>query len=352
MLARADDSAGAATVGVVVIGRNEGERLRRCLASVVGRAARVVYVDSASGDASVELARGLGASVVELDMSIPFTAARARNAGFERLRELAPDIALVQFVDGDCEIVPGWLESAVAEFAARPWVSVLAGRLNERFPEQSVYNRLGDLEWNAAGAGEVPAVGGIFMIRRAVFEAVDGFDASIGAGEEPELCQRILDRGGRIWRLDRAMAWHDLAMHRLGQWWRRQIRNGYGGLDVTRRFGLARFRRNILRARFWSLWPLLVALAGSAAGMLAGPATGLATAALVFGLWPAQMMRIAWRAWRAGQPPDVALAFAFFTLLASWPQMLGQLGYLRDQRGGAGYRRFEYKSAAPARAAD
>ncbi|HLL88750.1 MAG TPA: hypothetical protein VK324_05565, partial [Tepidisphaeraceae bacterium] len=66
-------------LGIIAIGRNEGERLRLCLRSVVGRGMPVVYVDSKSTDGSPDLARSLGAEVVELDMSIPFSAARARN---------------------------------------------------------------------------------------------------------------------------------------------------------------------------------------------------------------------------------------------------------------------------------
>ncbi len=58
-------------IGIVVIGRNEGERLRRCLGSVVRRVGKVVYVDSGSTDGSVDMVR-------------PFTAARARNEGFRR----------------------------------------------------------------------------------------------------------------------------------------------------------------------------------------------------------------------------------------------------------------------------
>ena len=54
-------------LGVVAIGRNEGERLRCCLNSVVGRGLPVVYVDSSSTDSSVELARSMGVEVVELD---------------------------------------------------------------------------------------------------------------------------------------------------------------------------------------------------------------------------------------------------------------------------------------------
>ena len=72
-------------VGAVAIGRNEGERLRRCLTSLLQQIARVVYVDSGSRDDSVAVAQSLGVKVVVLDTSAPFSAARARNAGFDAL---------------------------------------------------------------------------------------------------------------------------------------------------------------------------------------------------------------------------------------------------------------------------
>src|SRR5882672_3355636 len=160
-------------VGVVAIGRNEGERLERCLASVIGHAARVVYVDSGSTDASVELARRMGAVVVELDRERPFTAARARNAGFRKLHEVAPGIALVQFVDGDCEVVGGWLARAERELLGDPTLVVACGRRRERHPEASVYNRLCDLEWNTP-VGPADACGGDALMRVEAVRAVDG----------------------------------------------------------------------------------------------------------------------------------------------------------------------------------
>src|SRR3954454_3545676 len=132
-------------LGVIAIGRNEGERLRRCLTSVVGREnCVVVYVDSNSTDRSVALARELGAEVVELDMSIPFSAARARNEGFAHLLRVAPDATFVQFIDGDCEVVGGWLDTARAALEAMPELAVVCGRRRERYPDKSIYNRLAD----------------------------------------------------------------------------------------------------------------------------------------------------------------------------------------------------------------
>src|SRR5262249_42405700 len=132
--------------GVVAIGRNEGERLERCLESVIRLAKHVVYVDSGSTDGSPELARGLGAQVVALDMSRPFTAARARNEGWRFLLAAAPDLDHVQFVDGDCEVVEGWLEEACAFLDTHPEVAAVAGRNRERFPQRSIYNLMCDIE--------------------------------------------------------------------------------------------------------------------------------------------------------------------------------------------------------------
>src|SRR5690349_8029988 len=155
-------------VGLVAIGRNEGERLKRCLRSARPQVKELVYVDSGSSDDSVAFARSLGVHVVELDTSIPFTAARARNEGARRLREVMPDVQFVQFVDGDCELDAAWIARALAEFSERPRAAVVCGRRRERFPEASVYNRLCDIEW-ATPVGQAAACGGDFLARLDAF---------------------------------------------------------------------------------------------------------------------------------------------------------------------------------------
>src|SRR5689334_13166902 len=202
----------AQTVGLVAIGRNEGERLRRCLASAIGRGLRIVYVDSGSTDGSVTLARSLGVDVVELDLSIPFTAARARNAGFEHLLRACPDLEFVQFVDGDCEIVDGWLTKAEEFLREHPEFAVVTGRRRERFPGASVYNRICDIEWHTP-VGEMHWCGGDTMMRASALRQVNGFDPAFIAGEEPELCVRLRDKGWKIYRLDAEMTSHDADMH-------------------------------------------------------------------------------------------------------------------------------------------
>jgi glycosyltransferase involved in cell wall biosynthesis len=331
-------------VGVVIIGRNEGERLRRCFESIVPMTTRIIYVDSGSTDGSVEMARRRGAIVIELDTSIPFCAARARNAGYQKLIESHPQLNYVQFVDGDCEIVGGWLSFATDALLRRPDLAIVAGWLREKFPEISIYNRLGDFEWNSSGTGEVDAVGGIFMIRRQAFDSVGGFDPTVAAGEEPELCQRLIRKGWRLVRLDRDMALHDLAMTRFGQWWKRQVRTGYGGLDVDTRFGLPGYKRITYRARFWSAWPLFVLGISTITGFVMGPVPAVIVALLTVSIWPAQLCRIALRAWHRGNQFTVSVAYAFFTMISFWPQMVGQLLYWNDRLTKRRFRLLEHKT--------
>src|SRR5512139_2136631 len=187
-------------VGVVIIGRNEGERLVRCLRSLASEQNQLVYVDSGSTDDSVNTARSRGADVVALDMTVPFTAARARNEGFKRMRKLYPQAEYVQFLDGDCELSPAWLEKAASFLDLNLSVAAVCGRRRERWPERTVYNMLCDIEWDTP-IGEAKACGGDVLMRVDAFEEVHGFRPDLIAGEEPELCVRLRASGWKIWRL-------------------------------------------------------------------------------------------------------------------------------------------------------
>lgn len=202
-------------VGVVVIGRNEGDRLLRSLASVVDGSRPVVYVDSGSTDGSCEAARDRGVSVVNLDLSIPFTAARARNAGFDRLREEYPDVEYVQFIDGDCEVVSGWLEAATVALDANPTVVAVCGWRRERYPDRSPYNRICDVEWRMGAVGETMHFGGDVMIRASAFAAVGGYGNSVIAAEDDELSVRLRQANGSILRIDHNSTLHDANIHQL-----------------------------------------------------------------------------------------------------------------------------------------
>ncbi|WP_201743618.1 glycosyltransferase [Roseiconus nitratireducens] len=223
---------------MIAIARNEGQRLKDSLHSVVGAVPKesIVYVDSGSSDGSVEFARSLGVHVVELDRTVPFTAARARNAGFERLLSACPGVEYVQFLDGDCVLRPDWIDRAVTAMDADDRLAVVCGRRRELHPGESIYNSLIDREWDTP-VGPADACGGDALFRRSAVEAAGGYDATIIAGEEPELCFRLRQAGWKVQRLDAEMTLHDAALTRFGQWWKRSKRFGHAAAEALQRYG-------------------------------------------------------------------------------------------------------------------
>ena len=322
----------------MVIGRNEGERLRRCLSSLAGRVTLVAYVDSGSSDGSVELAREMGFLTVELDRRLPFTAARARNEGFFRLLESAPGLEFVQFVDGDCEVVNGWLERAERELSADPGLAVVCGRRRERHPERSVYNLLCDLEWDTP-IGPATFCGGDALMRVEAVRAVNGYDPSLIAGEEPDLCYRMRRLGWRVVRIAAEMTVHDAAMTRFSQWWRRELRAGHAFAEGAARHGGESERyyvKNVVSNWFWGLGVPTAALA------LAIPTVGLS-----FGFVLLVYARLCFRIYRAargrGLSPAHARRYGLFCTIGKVPQAIGQTLYWYRRITGRQGRLIEYK---------
>ena len=315
-------------IGAVVIGRNEGTRLIRCLEALVGRVDAIVYVDSGSSDDSVREAEKLGAEVVELDLSQPFTAARARNAGLDRLRAIAPTARYVQFLDGDCVIRSQWLQTAKSYLDAHPENAVACGRRRERFPEASLWNRLIDLEWDAP-PGPAKACGGDALMRISALDAVGGFNPGLIAGEEPELCVRLRAAGWKIERLAVEMTWHDAAMTRFSQWWARARRAGHAAAEGMALHGAPPERHGVratLRAVVWGgVLPV-----GIVAGALITP--WMLVACLVY---PMQFLRLALRSDDSVQ--------AFFLVLAKFPEAQGVGDYWLNRLRGRQRALIEYK---------
>jgi glycosyltransferase involved in cell wall biosynthesis len=252
-------------IGAVVIGRNEGERLTKCLSSVQSVCKRIVYVDSGSTDGSAASAQKFGALVINLDPRRPFTAARARNEGFFAIKDLYPDIKFVQFIDGDCTLDESWINHAYNFIASHSDVAGVCGRRREQFPLASVFNLLCDIEWNTP-IGEAKSCGGDALFRTQAFEAAGGYRESLIAGEEPELCVRLRERGWKIWRINAEMTRHDAAITRIRQWWLRSVRCGYAYAQVSTIHKRSQFRiwhRETLRAVFWGgVLPLGILILG------------------------------------------------------------------------------------------
>lgn len=329
-------------VGVVAIGRNEGERLKRCLRSAVACSDRVVYVDSGSTDGSVAFARSLGVEVVELDTSVPFTAARARNEGIARLSQKWGGLRYVQVLDGDCELRDGWVRTSRELLESEPGIAVACGRRRERHPDESVYNLLCDLEWDTP-VGQARSCGGDALFRLDAFEEVGGYNPSVIAGEEPELCVRLRAAGSAVTRLDHEMTWHDASMTRFGQYWQRAKRAGHAYAQGAHMHGAPPERHGVRQTRSALLFGLLLPVLALA---LAYWTYGLSVLAFLV-LLAIQALRIRGHELRRGRTPREAGLLARYIVIAKFAQAHGVLLFHWRRIRGHQATLIEYKGSAP-----
>ncbi len=321
-------------IGVVVIGRNEGNRLKRCLESVTKVTDKIIYVDSGSTDESVAMVRGMGLGVIELDLHIPFTAARARNEGGKSLVKFAPNLDYIQFVDGDCELASGWLEAAASFLESHKDIAMVCGRLRERYPDSSIYNLLCDAEWDTP-IGVAKTCGGNAMIRSKAFEAEGGYRPDLIAGEESEFCVRLRKKGWKIWRLDAEMALHDAAMSHFWQWWKRTQRTGYAYAEGAYLHGNTPEKHRIKESRRIWVWGLGIPVVSVSLTIWLG-VWGL----MLLFVYPAQVIRLALR---NSHPVAKDWWQALFLVLGKFPEAIGQLNFTYNRMTGKTARLIEYK---------
>jgi GT2 family glycosyltransferase len=316
------------SVGIVVIGRNEGDNLKPCLDSLVGTGAPMAYVDSGSTDGSMEIAGPLCALTIGLDPARPFSAARARNEGFSALLSQYPHLEYVQFIDGDCVMLPGWLEAASNALSERPELSLVFGHLQERHPEASVYNLLCALEWRSPHGETVDHAGilGIMMVRSGVFERLGGFKEALIAGEDPEFAARILLSGGHLAKLDCLMATHDANIRTFSQWWKRAVRAGHALGQRYDENGHSRLRdcaREIRSTVFWAcILPACAAIGAIIDWRMAAP----------WSLYPALYAKVFLGRTRSGYSPYEAHVYSLFILVAKFANGCGLLLYQLRKR--------------------
>jgi len=328
-------------IALVVIGRNEGARLKSCLHSIVGRAGTIVYVDSGSIDGSPQYAASVGCRVMELDPSRPFTAARARNEGFASVMKLAPDVPFVQFLDGDCDLSAGWLEQGIAVLTQREDIGIVCGNVRELYPGASIYNRLCNLEWQQS-PGEVKSSGGRFMVRAEIFRAVGGFRTDVIAAEDDEFCIRVRAEGHKILQLNVEMARHDAAIMHFSEWVRRSRRTGHAYAQVSALHGHGEEQYFVRDCRRIWLWGFLLPVAA----ICFAPITRCVSLLVALCAYTLQFARIYLYGRRRGWNSGDALVYAWFTVLFKFPALFGLLEYHWRRWHGDALTIIEYKGSA------
>ena len=329
-------------LSIVIIGRNEGDRLASCLQSVdsTRAEAELIYVDSGSADRSSQVASDFGAQVIVLHGGIQ-TAARARNAGWQRA--LAP---YVLFLDGDTILNQGFPAAALKVLESEPSIAAVWGHRRELYPEHSLYNRVLDLDW-IYPAGITDYCGGDVVMRRSAIAEIEGYDPCLIAGEEPELCRRLRARGYRIMHIDFPMTRHDLNMMRFSQYWRRAERAGHAYAEVSDRFRgsadpmwLQESNRNLLSGGFWIGWLPIALMLGAIKSLWIIP---------WLSLLPLLSARSACKArYKAPGQTMLLLLYGLHSHLQQIPILIGQLKYFLGRHLGEQRKQIEYKRGANA----
>ena len=302
-------------------------------------------MDSGSSDDSVSAAARDGTSVVELEIPPDFTAARARNAGLAKLLAENPGLEFFQTVDGDCEIDGDWMAAGLSALRAEPDLGGVFGRLHERYPDRSVYNAICDDDWNVP-VGEVTILGGVALLRVSAFREVGLYNATMIAGEEPDLAMRMRGCGWRLRRIDAAMGFHDVDITSFSQWCTRTRRTGHAYAELAHRYPDGRapnWPRTALSIVFWGGgMPLALALSVVLA-CFAGSYWWI-VAALLFLVWPIRMLQIAKAKFARGLPIKVCFAAGATIMIGKIPQLFGLLEYHRNRVIGRRSRIIEHKS--------
>ncbi len=304
-------------IAVVIIGRNEGKRLVDCFKSLINQTKNIIYVDSGSTDNSIHKAKLLNIDVISLDMSIPFTAARARNIGLFHVIKNYPDVIYAQFVDGDCQVFQEWLPSAINFLDSNKDVAVVCGRRKEISPENSIYNTLCDIEWNTP-IGEAKSCGGDALMRIDALKEVNGYREDLIAGEEPELCVRLRAKSWKVWRIDQNMTLHDANIVYFRQWWKRTVRSGYAYAQGANIHGAPPERHWVAESNRAILWGGLIPITIIILSLIN------IKLVVLFLIYPLQIFRIIIK---SSLPFKTSFLYAYFLTIGKLPELIGGLKF-------------------------
>ena len=203
--------ASTTSVSVVIVTRNERERVRGCIESVLtlceGVDSEVILVDSNSSDGTVEVATEYPITVLQIPTDDLSTPGAGRQVGF---RHASGDLVL--FVDGDIHVSDGWLEGAIRTVEQSPDVAGVDGVLaeSEADGDSSEEKESSTRETDRAEGDpeRVDHLLGVALYDADALEAVGGFDPWLDAMEDIDLGYRLRRAGYRLLRLPAVVGSH------------------------------------------------------------------------------------------------------------------------------------------------
>jgi glycosyltransferase involved in cell wall biosynthesis len=275
-------------LSVVLISRNQAWSIRRLIESVlVGTSCvsskEIILVDSASTDETVELAKRYPVTIFRLKFGQRLSPAIGRYVGYRQTQG-----EFVLFLDGDMELLQGWLEPALNFMRTTPRVGLVMStsvtNLHRTAAQQSAAS-LEDMSFTPPReSSRVPfAAGGAALYRHSVLEQVGSFNPYLYSEEEPELCLRIRGAGYSVSLFNQPIVLHyDDAPVALSDVLSRRRRNFHLGMGQGARYHFPRtlFWRWI-KERWWGPAAALLVAAGLGSAFLGV----LMRDFMWFGLW-------------------------------------------------------------------
>jgi GT2 family glycosyltransferase len=209
-------------ISVVIVNFNGQHHVASCLDALLAQQAppfEVVFVDNASSDGSAGFVRAHYPQVRVVQLSENLGFAGGNNYG---AREARGD--LLVFLNNDTAVEPGWLQALIEGLDWAPDVGLVTSRI-VYMHDPAVLDSAGDGVTRAGGAfkrghgaaasrymakGEVfGACGAAFLIPRAVFDEVGGFDEDFFLShEDVDLSYRARLRGYRCVYVPEAVVRH------------------------------------------------------------------------------------------------------------------------------------------------
>ncbi|WP_323675930.1 glycosyltransferase family 2 protein [Halorubellus sp. PRR65] len=207
------------TLSVVIIARNEEDRIRGCIESVFTAADgvdpfEVILVDSASTDDTVDLARDYPITVLRIPEELTSVGA----GRFVGNRVARGDLVLQ--ADGDMALTDEWLGRALSYLRSHD-VAGVEGWLNE---------------CDATAPMAVDAIAGVALYDRDALESIGGFAPYLQSYEDIEVGFRLTTAGHRLVRLPIVSANHPLD-DPLAEPFRRWRAGYYHGVGQAIRYG-------------------------------------------------------------------------------------------------------------------